>query len=144
VRRSLAISEGIEIRSRRLSANAGQCHIGLQRARRISGGVARRRCLNLVVTGSGQFRARLTQVTLHHLRLSAGNERVSRIAFAAVPEDTFFVSLHLGDRAALTLDGMQMGVDEMITLGPGQRVHARTNGRCRWGAIRLSAEELAQ
>jgi hypothetical protein len=30
--------------------------------------------LSLLVTDRGQFRARLTQVPLHHLRLSAGDE----------------------------------------------------------------------
>ena len=39
--------------------------------------------LNLLVTGSGQFRARLTQVTLQHLYLSAADEQLSRIAFIA-------------------------------------------------------------
>jgi len=40
--------------------------------------------LNLLVTGSGQFRAWLTHVTLHHLRLSAGDEYLSRIAFVGL------------------------------------------------------------
>ena len=100
--------------------------------------------LNLLVTGHGQFRARLTQVTLHHLRLSAGDERLSRIAFAIVPANTLFVSLPAGERPAPIWDGMEMRVGEMITLGPGQRVHARSDGPCHWGAIRLPAEELAQ
>jgi AraC-like DNA-binding protein len=100
--------------------------------------------LNLLVTGSGQFRARLTQVTLHHLHLSAGDERVSRIAFATIPADAVFVSLPADDREAPIWDGMEMDADEMITLGPGERVHARTDGPCRWGAIRLPVTELAR
>jgi len=31
-----------------------------------------------------------------------------------------------------------------MTLGPGQRVHARTDGPCRWGIIRLPSEHLTQ
>jgi hypothetical protein len=38
--------------------------------------------LSLLVTGSGQFRARLTQVRSNHLRLLAGDEYLSRIAFS--------------------------------------------------------------
>ena len=34
----------------------------------------------LLVTGRGQFRARLTQITLHRLRLLHGEEQLSRIA----------------------------------------------------------------
>ena len=39
----------------------------------------------LLVTGRGQFRARLTQVALERLRLAAVEEGQSRIAFIAVP-----------------------------------------------------------
>ena len=41
--------------------------------------------LGMVTTGRGQFRAQLTQVALHRLRLSAGEEQLSRIAFVAAP-----------------------------------------------------------
>lgn len=100
--------------------------------------------LNLLVTGSGRFRARLTQVTLHHLRLSAGDEYLSRIAFVAVPADMLLVTLPLGDRPAPIWNGMEMRVGEMITLGPGQRVHARSDGPCQWGAIQLPVEDFVQ
>ena len=100
--------------------------------------------LNLLVTGPGKFRTRLTQVTLHHLRLLAGEERLSRIVFAAVPVDTLFVSWPVDDRPGPIWDGVGLRVGEMITLGPGQRIHSRTDGLCHWAAIRLSAEELAQ
>ena len=50
----------------------------------------------LLVTGSGQFRARLTQVALLGLRLSATDEQLPRIALVAVPADTILVSLPRG------------------------------------------------
>src|SRR5215469_14210701 len=100
--------------------------------------------LNLLLTGSGQFRARLTQVTLQHLRLSAGDEYLSRIAFVAVPADMLLVTLPLRDRPAPVWDGVEMRVGEMITLGPGERVHARSDGPCQWGAIRLPVDDFVQ
>src|SRR5262245_15406816 len=100
--------------------------------------------LNLLVTGSGQFRARLTQVTLHHLRLTAGDEYLSRIAFVAVPADMLLVALPLADRPAPIWDGVEMRLGEMITFGPGERFHARTDGPCQWGAIQLPAEDFVQ
>jgi len=100
--------------------------------------------LNLLITESGQFRARLTQVTLHHLRLSAGDECLSRIAFVAVPGDTLLVFLPFGDRLAPILGGVEMWMREIITLGPGQRVHARSRGSCQWAAIQLLVEEFVQ
>ncbi len=100
--------------------------------------------LNLLVSGSGQFRARLTQVRLPHMRLSAGDEYLPRIAFVAVPADTLIVLLPAGDRPAPIWGGVEMRMDEMITLGPGQWVHARSDGSCQWGAIRLPVEEFVQ
>jgi len=100
--------------------------------------------LRVLVTGRGQFRARLTQVTLHHLRLSTGDEYLSRIAFVAVPADTLIVSLPLGNRPAPIWGGVEMRVSEMMTIGPGQRVHARSDGPSQWGAIRLPIEEFIQ
>src|SRR5690348_1072042 len=74
--------------------------------------------LNLLVTDTGQFRARLTQVTLHRLRLSAGDERLAKIAFVAVPADMLLVALPLGDRQPPIWDGMEMRVGEIATFGP--------------------------
>jgi AraC-like DNA-binding protein len=100
--------------------------------------------LSLLVTAHGQFRARLTQVTLHSLRLSAGGEHLPRIAFVAAPADTLLISFPTGNRPAPIWGGLETKVGELITLGPGQRVHARTDGPCCWGAIRLPNEDFAQ
>ena len=40
--------------------------------------------------------------------------------------------------------GIETQADEIITLGPDQRVHVRTDGPCRWGTIRLPADDLAR
>jgi hypothetical protein len=100
-------------------------------------------CLALLVTGAGQLRARLTQVALHSLRLSATDEHLPRIAFAAVPADTTLVSLPRGRGPAPIWGGITIGAGEIMTLGPGQRLHMRTDGPCRWGSIWLPAAELA-
>src|SRR5215472_4290044 len=100
--------------------------------------------LKLLVTGTGQFRARLTRVRLRHLRLSAGDEYLSRLAFVEVPGDTLFVSLPFDDRPAPIWGGINIRAGEIISLGPSQRVHARSSGPCQWGAIRLMAEEFVR
>jgi hypothetical protein len=71
--------------------------------------------ISLLVTGHGQFRARLTQGTLPHLRLSAGDEYLSRIAFVAVPADMLLVALAIDDRPAPIWGGTEMPVGELIT-----------------------------
>ena len=100
--------------------------------------------LGLLITGRGEFRARLTQVKLHRLRLSAAEEQLSRIAFVAVPADLILVSLPIGDRPAPIWGGIGMRASEIMTLGPGQRIHVRTDGPSRWGSIWLPAQDLAR
>ena len=100
--------------------------------------------LSVLVTGHGPFRSRLTQVTLHGLCLSAGDEYLPRIAFIATPADTVLVSLPIGSGPWPVWGGMEMQARDVVTLGPGQRVYARTDGPSRWGVIRILAEDLAQ
>ena len=87
----------------------------------------------LLVTGRGQFRARLTQVRLYGWRLAAVEEEQPRIAFVAVPADMLLLSLPIGNRSTPIWGGIEIQAGEMVTFGPGQRVHARTDGPCRWG-----------
>jgi hypothetical protein len=73
--------------------DAGQRHVGVQRTGGFRGRLARGRRPRPADYRSGQFRARLTQVKLHRLRLTAAEEQLSRIAFVAVPADLILVSL---------------------------------------------------
>jgi AraC-like DNA-binding protein len=100
--------------------------------------------LSLLITRRDEFRARLTEVALHRVRVSAFEEQLARIAFVAVPADMLLVSLPIGDRPAPIWGGMGMRADEFITVSPGERSHARTDGPSRWGAIWLPAQELAR
>jgi AraC-like DNA-binding protein len=97
---------------------------------------------SLLVTGRGQFRARLTQISLDRLRLASAEEEVARIAVVAVPANTVLVSWPIGDRPAPVWGGIEMQIGQMLTLGPGNRVHVRTRGPCRWDTIRLPEKEL--
>jgi AraC-like DNA-binding protein len=98
--------------------------------------------LSLLVTGAGEFRARLTQLTLHRLRLSAAEERLPRIALAAMPDDMILVALTRGRTSAPIWGGTRLGTDEVMTLAAGQRLHMRTDGPCRWGSIWFPTAEL--
>ena len=100
--------------------------------------------LGLLVTGQGEFRARLTQVALHRLRLSAAEEHLPRIALVAAPADMVLVSLPSGNRPAPISGGIRIGAAEIMTLGAGQRLHARTEGPCRWSSIWVPAAGLAR
>lgn len=99
--------------------------------------------VSLFTTTCGQFRARVTRVELHRLRLSAIDEHLPRIGFLAVPTDMVLVSFPIGDQPGPMWGGIRPSRSEFITFGPGHRVHMRTQGPCRWGAIWFSARELA-
>lgn len=99
-------------------------------------------CLGLLITGRGLFQARLTQIALHRLRLSAAEEQLSRIGFIAVPADMVLMWFPIGGASSPVWGGVGMRAGESMIVGPGQRLHARTVGPCRWGAIWLPVEEL--
>jgi AraC-like DNA-binding protein len=100
-------------------------------------------CLGLVTTGPGRFAARLTRVVLVRLNLAAAEERLSRIAFVAIPADQVLISFPLDDESRMIWGGIEFASGEIMTLGPGGPAHARTEGPCRWGSIRLPEAELA-
>lgn len=101
-------------------------------------------CLGLLVTGHGAFRARLTQVALHRLRLSAAAEYLPRIALVAAPADMILVVLPYGDGPPPIWGGISMRTSDIMALGAGQRLLTRTDGPSRWGSIRLPAAELVR
>jgi AraC-like DNA-binding protein len=98
--------------------------------------------VRFLVTGRGKFQARLTQIVLHRLRLSAGDEELSRIAFVTVPARMVLVALPIGGRPSPDWGGIETRTGEMIALGAGERGHARTVGPCGWGAIQVPNEDL--
>jgi AraC family ethanolamine operon transcriptional activator len=101
-------------------------------------------CLGLLVTGRGAFRARLTQVALHRLRLSAAEEYLPRIAFVAVPADMVLIMLPCGNGPPPVWGGIGMRTSDIMTVGAGQRLHTRTDGPSRSGSIWLPAAELVR
>jgi AraC-like DNA-binding protein len=96
------------------------------------------------ITGYGQFRARLTRIALHRLCLAAGEEVLPRIAFIVVPANIVLVLLPIGEGPSPIWGGIDMRAGEIVTLGPGQRFHATTGGPCRWGAIQVPDQDLAE
>jgi AraC-like DNA-binding protein len=101
-------------------------------------------CLGLLVTGPGVFRARLSRIALLRLRLAAAEEHLPRILMLAVPPGTMLVALPGAGEPAPVLGGISMGPREIMTLGPGERLHMRSYGPYRWGAIWLPESELVR
>jgi AraC-like DNA-binding protein len=100
--------------------------------------------LSLYMTGYGRFRARLTRVALHHMRLEAGAEQLPRIGFMAVPSDMVLVTFSIGDQPSPIWGGIRPRRGDLMTFGPDHRFHMRTQGPCRWGAIWIPRQVFAE
>lgn len=98
--------------------------------------------LGQLITGQGQFRARLTQVALHRLHLTAGEEQLSRIAFVEVPAATVLVALAVSDGPSPIWGGVETQKNEILTIGPAEHLHARTLGPCRWSTIKAPLRDV--
>ena len=92
---------------------------GFSEAEKFAAALRAEGVLSVLVTGTGEFRARLTQVALHQLRLSAAEEHLSRIALVAVPADMILVSLARGGTSAPIWGGVRLDANEIITLAAG-------------------------
>ena len=74
--------------------------------------------LSVLITGHGEFRARLTQVTLHRWRLWTSEEHLSRIALVSVPANAILVLLPISSRVASICGGIGMRAGDIMMLGP--------------------------
>ena len=99
--------------------------------------------VDLTITGEGQYRSRLTQIALRHLYLAAGHESVSRIAFMSMRLDIVLLWWPTGDHTSQIWRGSTTLPGEIVTLNPGESVHARTVGASRWAGLWISTADLA-
>jgi hypothetical protein len=79
--------------------------------------------VNLIVTGGGDFKVRLTRLNLRHLHAFSCSEKLPRIAYISLQRKRAFGDIVLHSR--------------------GERMHQRTNGESQWGLISLPPEQLA-
>ena len=96
----------------------------------------------LVISGRGQFRARLTQIALNRMRLSAAEERLSRIAFLTVPANMVLVWFPVDNGETPICGGIGVHANELLTACSGQQFHSVSNGATHWGAIELRRSVL--
>src|SRR5215472_7669705 len=100
--------------------------------------------LSLLISGGGQFRAKLTQISLSATRLSAAEERLPRIAFVSIPADTMAILFPVGRASAPVCGGISVGSGELLTLCSGEQFHARTGGISHWGSIHVRVRRLIE
>jgi AraC-like DNA-binding protein len=99
--------------------------------------------VNLIVTGGGDFNARLTWLHLRRFHVLRGRENLSRIAFISLSPAQVFVSFPASAGSPLTYGGLGLQFGEVVFHSRGERMHQRTNGESQWGLISLPPEQLA-
>ena len=99
--------------------------------------------VSLIVTGGGDFKARLTWLNLRRLHVLCGCENLPRIAFISLLPAQVFVSFPANAGAPLTYDGFGLKFGDVVFHSRGERMHQRTSGESQWGLISLPPEQLA-
>jgi AraC-like DNA-binding protein len=99
--------------------------------------------LKLIVTGGGDFSARLTWLNLNHLLLVHGRENLPRIGFFSLSPKRAVVSFPTNTGSNLTYGGFALRFGDLVFHSRGERGHQRTLGESRWGLISLPHEGLA-
>jgi AraC-like DNA-binding protein len=99
--------------------------------------------VNLIVTGGGDFNARLTWLNLRRLHVLRASENLPRIAFFSLSPAQVFVSFPASAGPPLTYDGLGLQFGDVVFHSRGERMHQRTNRESQWGLISLPPEQLA-
>jgi AraC-like DNA-binding protein len=99
--------------------------------------------VNLIVTGGGDFDARLTWLHLRRFHVLRGRENLPRVAFISLSPAQVFVSFATSEGPPLTYGGIGLQLGDVVFHSRGERTHQRTNGESQWGLISLPSEQLA-
>lgn len=98
--------------------------------------------VKLIITGAGNFAARLTRLNLQHLELYRCRENLPRIAYISLPPERIILSFPTGIAPA-TFDGFALRNGSIVVHSRSERLHQRANCAFEWGLISVSAKQLA-
>ncbi len=97
--------------------------------------------VHFIVSSGGDFKARLTWLNLHRLRLLRGSENLPSIAYFSLPPERVVVVFPTS-AAPLIWSGLELRFGDIVLHSRGERTHQWTPGEGRWGLISLPAEQL--
>ena len=100
--------------------------------------------LRLIVTGCGQFEAKLTQIKLGSLWMQRGHFSLPAIVHSSIPKDRrmFFLQFDI-DQAPISHSGSEIAASEIICYPLGSEHHYRASADYRCGGMSLSQESFA-
>jgi AraC-like DNA-binding protein len=99
--------------------------------------------VNLVLTGRGDFRARLTWLKLRHLHLFRGRESLPRVAFISLMPARAFASFPVRADAPMVCSGVEVRCGDIVFHSRGERTYHWTKGASEWGLVSLPPGQLA-
>jgi AraC-like DNA-binding protein len=98
---------------------------------------------NLVMTGAGPYKSRLTWVNMRRLRLILVEARMQRIAFVSLGPAPVFVSLPVHSDGPVMWNGVPLRNGMLLFHARRDQFHQRSTGTIRWGLIALGRNDLA-
>jgi AraC-like DNA-binding protein len=99
--------------------------------------------INLVFTGPGIFTARLTTVSLPHLRLYSVQESLPRIAYVALAPDSVNFAFPAPPNTSLVWGALKMKPRDLMFHSLGERMHQCTGGASGWSIISVDRKFFA-
>ena len=100
--------------------------------------------INLVFTGPGLFNARLTSVSLPHLRLFSAQETRQRIAHVSLPPASVNFAFLTFTKSPPIWGGVEIKSQDLMFHSIGERMHQRTRGANGWSIISVDLEYFAE
>jgi hypothetical protein len=86
----------------------------------------------ILLTGSGTFKTRLTSSSLHHLHLLSCEEELPRVAHVRLPWAWSFVTLTTPDSSPMFYNGIELRAGDLLVHARGECFFQRTMGPCAW------------
>jgi hypothetical protein len=99
--------------------------------------------VNLVFTGRGDFKARLTRAELPNLRLLRAEENLPRIAYVTLAPELAFVAFPIHCDPPPIWGGLELQAGNVVFHSRGEGIHQRTRGPSQWALVSLTPEHLA-
>jgi hypothetical protein len=99
--------------------------------------------VNLVLTGRGDFKARLTWAQLRYVNLLQVHENLGRIAYVSLAPTRAFISFSLGSDPPPTWSGVKLRSRDIVFHSLGERAHFQTKRAGQWGLLSLPPRQLA-
>jgi AraC-like DNA-binding protein len=99
--------------------------------------------VRLILTGGGDFNARLTWLNLRRLHVLRASENLPRIAFLSFSPARVFVSFPTNASPFLTCGGLRLQFGDVLFHSRAERAHQWTSTEGQWGLISLPHEQLA-